>query len=397
MKSEKFQKIFKLIMLIALTALITFMITTIAWYGKSKIKYIIAPGNSSDLGKRLEIYEKFIKDEYVGPIDEEKLIESAISGYVQGLGDQYSEYISKDKMKEYMEQTNGKYSGIGAYITSNLEKDRVQIVAPIKDSPAEKIGLKPGDLILKVDGVEYSANQLAQTSSAMKGTEGTTVNLEIQRDEQILEFTVERKTIKINHVESTALENNIGYMQISAFDEGCYDEFKSEFNKLKEKNIKSLIIDLRNNGGGIVDEALKIADTMVSKESILLITRGKNEDEQIRKAKADKSIDMPIVFLVNENTASASEILVAAVTENVENCKVVGTKTYGKGVIQTIYTLKDGGGLKLTTNEYFTPKKNKINTIGIKPDYEISLPNGKTMATEQIEDTQLNKAIELLK
>ena len=397
MKSEKIQKIFKVIMLVFLTATITFMITTIVMYNKNGVKYVITSGNSSELNKRLEIYEQFIKDEYIGSIDEEKVIEGAIAGYVEGLGDKYSEYISKEQMKEYMEQTNGKYSGIGIYITSNVSENKIQVVAPIKGSPAEEIGIKPGDFIVKVEGIEYDATQLSEASSAMKGEVGTKVNIELLRGEETLKFTVERRSIKINHVESKIIQNNIGYIEISTFDDGTYDEFIDAYKELKNSNIKSLIIDLRNNGGGIVDEALQIADTMVDKGSTLLITTSKNKGESIRKAKENKTIDLNIVFLVNENTASASEILTAAVKENT-NAKVVGVRTYGKGVIQTIYTLKDGGGLKLTTNEYFTPNRNKINLQGIQPDFEVELPEGKTIYDiEESEDPQLNKAIEVLK
>ena len=194
------------------------------------------------------------------------------------------------------------------------------------------------------------------------------------------------------------LENNIGYMQISTFDEGCYEEFKQNWEELNSKNINSLIIDLRNNGGGIVDEALDIADMMVEKDKVLLITKGKKEKENETKAKTDKVINIPIIILINENTASSSEILSAAVKENNNNVKIVGTKSYGKGVIQTIYTLTDGSGLKLTTNEYFTPNHNTINKIGITPDIEVEFPKEENLYTvEKKNDTQLQKAIELLK
>ena len=159
-----------------------------------------------------------------------------------------------------------------------------------------------------------------------------------------------------------------------------------------------MIIDLRNNGGGIVEEAINIADLFTTKNSTLLITTGKNTEEEITKAKKDKEIDMPIVILVNENTASASEILTAAIKENCEKVTIVGKTTFGKGVIQTIFTLTDGSGLKLTTNEYYTPKRNKINKIGIKPDVEVDFPENESVySIEKQKDTQLQKAIELLK
>lgn len=400
MKKESTQRVFKVIMLVVLTAIITFMITTIALYndaGEGKIKYIITSKDSSSLGKKIESYKEFIEKKYIGEIDEEKMVQSALKGYVEGLEDTYSEYISPDEMKEYMENTNGKYVGVGIYIAATVS-NQIAILSPIKGSPAEEAGLRSGDIITKVNGVSYTGEELSKASSAMKGEEGTKVKIEILRGEEILEFEIERRTVQVNSIEIKMLDNNIGYMQISSFDDGTYEDFMKKYEELKNKNMTSLIIDLRNNGGGIVNESLEMADTMVSKGKTLLITTGKNEGEEITKAKKEKIINIPIVFLVNENTASASEILIAAVRENEENCVIVGTKTYGKGVIQTIFNLADGSGLKLTTNEYFTPNKNTINKVGIKPDYEVKLPDDKTVYDiEEIEDTQLQKAIELLK
>lgn len=401
MKEEKAQKIYKVIMLIAITAIITFMITTIALYGTaggSNIKYIST--DTSSIGSKIAYYKKFIEEHYIYEIDDEKMLESAIKGYFEGLGDQYSEYISKDEMEEYMADTTGKYVGIGVYITNDTTKNQIVILTPMKGSPAEEAGLKAGDVITKVDGIEYTGEQLSEASAKLKAEEGTKVKVGILRNGENLEVEVERRTIKVNHIESKVIKDNIGYIEITAFDEGCYDEFVENYNKLKSQNIKSLIIDLRNNGGGIVDEATDIADMFTNKDETLLITTGKKgEKEEITKAKKEKQIDMPIVILTNEGTASASEILTAAIKENnEETTTIVGTKTYGKGVIQSIFTLVDGSGIKLTTNEYLTPKRNSINKIGISPDYEIELPEGESSYTvEEKDDTQLQKAIELLK
>lgn len=399
MKEEKNQRIYKIIMLIILTAIITFMLTTIALYntiGNTNVKYI-ATDNSS-IGQKIAYYKSFIEKNYIYDIDEEKMLESAIKGYFEGLGDEYSEYITKDEMQDYMADATGKYVGIGIYIANNTETNEILVLMPMKGSPAEEAGIKAGDVITKVDGIEYKGEQLSEASNKLKGEEGTKVKVEVLRGEETLEIEVERKTIKVNHIESQVIENNIGYIQISTFDDGCYDEFVQNYNNLKAQNIKSLIIDLRNNGGGIVEEATDIADMFVDKGKTLLITTGKEDEEEITKAKKDKEIDLPIVILVNENTASASEILTAAIKENIDNVKVVGTKTYGKGVIQSIFTLKDGSGVKLTTNEYYTPNHNSINKVGIMPDYEIQFTDNESIYTvEQKNDPQLNKALELLK
>ena len=396
--SQKTQRIYKTIMLVLLTAAITFIITSVAMYnfsGKEKVKYITA---TDTIGKTFQTFRSFIEKNYFGEIDDSKMLESAIKGYVAGLNDEYSEYITKEEMEEYMEDTTGKYVGIGIYIANNTKTNQIVVLMPMKESPAEEAGIKSGDIITKIDGVAYTGEELNKASSALKSKEGTKAKIEILRDGETINLEVERRKIKVNHIETEVLESQIGYMEISTFDEGCYDEFKQKWEELKAKNITSLIIDLRNNGGGIVDEATNIADLMVEKDRTLLITASKNKEEHITKAKEEKNINIPIVVLVNENTASASEILTAAVRENNENVKIIGTTTYGKGVIQTIYKLTDGSGIKLTTNAYYTPNHNEINKVGIKPDIEVELPEEESFYSVKMEnDTQLQKAIEILK
>lgn len=400
MNSEKAQKIYKLVMLVVLTAVITFMITSLVMYnvvGKNSIKYVTVSGDSSSLAKTFTYLKNFIEKNYIGDLDEQKMLQEAIKGYVKGLGDEYSEYITSDEMKGFMEDTNGRYVGIGIYIANNTQTNQILVLMPMEGSPAQEAGIQSGDIIVKINGEEYKGDQLTEASNKMKGEEGSKVKLEILREDKTIEIEVERKYIKVNHIESEMLSNQIGYLQLSTFDDGTAEEFKAKYEELQKQGAKSLIIDLRNNGGGIVKEATDIADMMIEKGKTLLITSSKNEEEEITKAQKDRSITIPVVVLVNKNSASASEILAAALKES-DNAKIVGEKTYGKGVIQTIYTLSDGSGLKLTTNEYFTPNHNVINKIGITPDIEVSLPEGKTMYTvEQDEDTQLQKAIEILK
>ena len=400
MNSDKKQRVYKIIMLVALTALITFMITSIFMYKVMReegVKYIGVSTESASLTKTINYLKSFIEKHYVGEMDEEEMTQSAIKGYVAGLGDEYSEYISPDEMQEYMEDATGKYVGIGVYITTNLQTNQIVILMPIEQSPAETAGLKAGDVITKVDGIEYTGEQLDEASDKMKGEEGTKVTLTILRGEETFDIEVERKTVQVNHVKGQMLENQIGYIEINSFDDGTAKEFEEKYKELQNQNVKSLIIDLRNNGGGIVDEAVDIADLMIEKGKNILITKSKNEEEEETKAQKDRTITVPVVVLVNEYSASASEILAAALKEN-DNATLVGKKTYGKGVIQTVYSMTDGSGLKLTTEEYFTPNHNKIHEIGITPDVEMDLPEGKTLYdVEDKEDTQLQKAIELLK
>ena len=397
MNKGKAERIYKIFMLVILTATITFIITTIMCYnrmGSTQVKYITS---SDSISQNFKTFYNFIKNNYIGEMNEDQMLEYALKGYVEGLGDDYSEYITKEEMEEYMEDTMGKYVGIGVYITNNTETNQIVVLTPIKDSPAEKAGIQPGDIINKIDGIEYKGEQLTEASSKLKDKEGTKAALEIIRKNETISIEVERREIKINHIESKVLQENIAYIEISTFDEGTADEFKESWENLKNKNIKAIIIDLRNNGGGIVDEALEIADMFIAKGQTLLITSSKDKTEKIEKAKKDKIIDLPVIILTNKGTASASEILSAAIKENNEKVKIVGQNTFGKGVIQTIFNLKDGSGLKLTTNEYFTPNHNIINKIGIKPDEEVELPEGKSIYTiEESEDTQLQKALEII-
>ena len=398
MQSNKFVRVYKSIMLILLTATITFIITSTVINTKNSQKTSAKSVSTDTYSRVFQTFHKYLNEKYLYDLNENEMLESAIKGYVAGLGDEYSEYITADEMKKYMQDTIGKYVGIGVYLANDKENNQVVILTPLKGSPAEEAGIKPGDVILKVDGVSYTGEQLTECSNALKKEEGTIAEVEILREGDTITLNIERKSIKVHHVQTTMLEDNIGYVYISSFDEGTYDEFMEDWEELKARNVKSLIIDIRGNGGGIVPEALNIADLMVEKDKTLLITNGKKEGEKPTKSTKDKEIDIPVVILMDKSTASSSEILAAAVRENNENVKLIGKTTYGKGIIQTIFTLSDGSGLKLTTDEYFTPNHNSINKVGIKPDIEVELPEGESIYTVSLEeDTQLQKAIEILK
>ena len=404
MEEKRKFKVYKIIMLVVLVAFLTFFITSIGMYkyltGNNLIggSSLVSTSTSDSIDKKLQSSRKLIDKYYLGEVDETKLEEGAIKGYIEGLEDPYTEYISKEDMKEYMEDTMGNFVGIGIYMVKDTETNRVKVLAPIKNSPAEKAGILSGDLILSVDGVQYTADEMSVASSKIKGEEGSTVKLEILRDNKTLSFEIKRENIKVNPVEGKVLENNIGYIEFSSFDEGTAEEFKNKYEELEKQGIKALIIDLRNNGGGIVDEALKIADYILNKDSVILYEVDKNNNEKVEKSKNDPIINMPIVVLTNGNTASSSEILAGAL-KDLGKAKIVGTKTYGKGVIQQILTLQDGSGLKITTEKYLTPNKTEINKIGIEPDEKVELPDTveNELLVEEKDDTQLQKAVKLLK
>ncbi len=398
MRKEK--KIYRTIMLIIVVALVTFILTTCVMSNNTYKKDGSYTNISENLklNTKLNTIKKIINEDFLGEVDETKLTEAAIKGYVEGLDDEYTEYFTKEEMEEFKTETEGNYVGIGIYMLKNTKDNNIIVLSAIKGSPAEEAGLKTGDIIKKVNDKEYTAEEFEKIASDIKGKAGSKVKLEIQRGEETLTFEIERKKIELYPIESEVLENDIGYINISSFCEDCSSKFKENYDKLKRKNIKSLVIDLRNNGGGIVDEALEILDSILNKDSIMLITANKKGEEKIEKAKKKPTIEVPIVVLVNENTASSSEIFAAALKEN-NKAKIIGTKTYGKGVIQESITLSDGSGIKITTEEYYTPNRNKINKIGITPDIEVDLEEKTKNITEisRDQDTQLKKAIETLK
>lgn len=388
MNNQKRQRIYKTIMLIVVVAIITFVVTTIVNYDGNK-KYLISSQKDSDISSQIETalatISEIIDEKYIGEVDEEELIEGALKGMVEAVGDDYTEYYTKEELEDFTASTIGSFVGIGIYMQADYENDVIIVQSPMEDSPAEKAGLQAGDQILKVDGVEYKAEDLSEIATKIKGEEGTEVTLTIKREEETFDVTITRASVHVNYVTSELLEDNIGYIYIQTFDDGCSDDFLNAYNELVNQGAKSLIIDLRYNGGGIVDEALSIADLICDKDDTLLITKDKNENKEITKDKADAVITMPIVLLTNGSSASASEILAAALKDN-DKAEIVGEKTYGKGVIQELVYLSNGGAVKITTSEYYTPNEEKINNIGIEPDYSIS----------DISE-QENKAIEILK
>ena len=399
MEKEKKYKIYKIIMMLAIAVFITFMITSISLYTYFINNPITISTNANkDISNKLQKYRELIDKYYLGEIDDTKLEEGAIKGYIEGLGDPYTEYISKEDMEDYLDDTMGNFVGIGIYMIKNTQYDRIQVLSTIKGSPAEKVGIQAGDFIIKVDDVEYKADDMTVASNNIKGEEGTKVTIELLRGTETVKYEITREKVKVNQVEGKVISDNIGYIEFTSFDETTADDFKEKFEELNKQGIKSLIIDLRNNGGGIVDQALEIADYVAEKDSVLLYEVDKNDKETVKKSKTEPIINMPIVILTNENTASASEILAGAL-KDLGKAKTVGTTTYGKGVIQQILKLNDGSGLKVTIEEYQTPNRNKIHKVGIEPDEVVELPEDvdSIFNLKDGEDTQLDKAIEMLK
>ena len=408
---NKKNRIYKTIMLVVLTAFVTFMITIFSLYTYFSDTSLVSifdtsSESSEDIAKTSEI-EKYLKkikttiNKYYlwkDNIDDEKLKDGAVKGYVSALGDEYTEYIPKDEMEAYTENITGNFVGIGIYMVADEDSGRVVVYYPIPGSPAEKAGIKAGDQIISVDGTEYTYEDFDKIADYIKGEEGTKVKLVIERNEEKIELEIKREKINTNPITIEMLENNIGYLKIPSFDEDTANDFKEKVEELQNEGAKKIIIDLRNNGGGIVNEATDIADMLLEKGQTIISTVDNSDKKEITYSKNKPEFTMPIVVLANENSASASEILACSLQDN-ERAKIIGTKTYGKGIIQTLLSLADGSGLKITTEEYYTPKGTTIHKVGITPDEEVKLPDTvkSVYSVTREEDTQLQKAIEILR
>lgn len=355
----------------------------------------VAAGDTvSDISTILDSFAEVIDENYVGSIDKEELIDSTIKGFVEGIGDEYSEYMTSEEWLEYQESALGNYCGVGIYMTTD-DNGNIVVVSTIKDTPAETAGIQAEDIITAVDGVSTTDMDVTEVSNSVKGEEGTDVTLTIYRDGEYMDFTLTRSDIKVYHVESEMLDDQTGYISLLAFDEGCSDEFEANMDELISQGATKVIFDLRYNTGGLVDEALDIIDLFVDKGDTTLIEVDSKGNEIINTSEAEKKYDVELVILINEYSASSSEIVTGALVDN-GVATTVGTVTYGKGVIQNVYSLSDGSVLKLTTAEYYTPNRNKINEVGITPDYEVELDSSQVSEDGTIIDNQLEKAKEIL-
>ncbi len=398
MESSKANKIYKVVMLILITAIVTFMVTSIGMYNyfmktnQGRIAVVESIEKNGDdysmLNAKLQIVKDYLKDNYIGELNLDKMIEGAIKGYVEGVGDDYTEYLSKDEYEELIVNVTGDFVGIGVYIYKDKDGNLI-VLAPMENSPSEAAGIEAGDRILAIDGENCNEMDINVASSKIKGEAGSTVELEIQRGTETLKKTVTRRTVEISDSASKILDGNIGYIVLSTFDTDCSKKIEKYMEEFQSKGINSVILDLRNNTGGVVEEAVKISELFIDKGNTVLRSYNKTEKETIIKSSSGKYKDINLVVLVNDYSASASEIVTAALKDN-KAATIVGIRTYGKGVMQEIQPLFDGA-IKITIEEFKTPNGDKINKVGIKPDVEIEIDK------DSNEDLQLQKAIEILK
>ena len=345
MNFEKKNSIYKIMMTIVVTAIITLLVSSVIFYNyylktnrgniEALSKHITLSDSTNELENKIEILKKYLEDKYIGELQEDKMLEHALKGYVEGLGDKYTEYLTSEELEELMISVNGNYVGIGVYMTKN-NNDEVVVLMPIEGSPAEEQGLQTGDIIEKVDGTQCKGMELSDVSNMIKGEEGTTVNIDLIRDENTINVDVERRTVELKYMDSKILDNNIGHIRMISFEDGCSEKLREEISKLKSQGVTSFVLDFRDNGGGLVTEAIAVSEIFVPMGKVILKTYDKEGNEKVTKSMAlTTESDIKFVLLVNEKSASATEIFAAALQDN-NIAKVIGTTTFGKGINSAI-------------------------------------------------------------
>ncbi|WP_110942496.1 S41 family peptidase [Geosporobacter subterraneus] len=390
------------IILVIITSMMTFTVTNIVTLTVGN--KVVIPKSDFEYYKDIQrTYSKvlalkdFIEKNYYKPVDTEKMEDGIIRGLFASLEDPYSVYMNNKEFDDFMVHTKGTYGGIGVIMTPG-EDGFVTVVSPIEDTPGERAGLISGDKIIKVDGKDVTAEKLDEAVAMIKGDPGTKVELTVVRTGREDSFTVKitREEIRLKTVKSRILENNIGYIRITMFDEQTADDFKTQLNQLKKKNITGLVIDLRNNPGGLLSECVKIADELLGKQ-VIVYTEDRAGNREYERSNG-KKVEFPYVLLVNKGSASASEILAGAVKDT-ESGTLIGTTTFGKGLVQRVKPLEDGTGFKLTTSQYFTPNGVNIHGKGIEPNIVVEMPEEliERGNITDAEDLQLQKGLEVLK
>jgi len=341
-----------------------------------------------------EVLEK-INKEYVDDIDQSESMDSAINGLLQSL-DPYSSYMSPEIFEEMQTETSGEFGGLG--IEVSMEAGVVKVITPIDDTPASKAGIKAGDYIVKIDDIQVQGKTLSEAVDLMRGPVGSGIELTVRRRgvKKALTFNINREIIEVQSVKSELLDNNIGYIRLTSFNDNSSQQIKKQINKLKKnKNLNSFILDLRNNPGGLLSQAIKISDFFLDNGEIVSTkSRKKSENRKWFAKKGDITEGKTLLVLINYGSASASEIVAGALKDH-KRAILVGENSYGKGSVQSIIPLKNKGAIRLTVAKYYLPSGKSISEVGVRPDIEIN-EEGDNFKIKTDTDNQLNYAIKLL-
>lgn len=399
--NNKKKYILSIIAAVVITAVVSSSLTS---FVKDNI-LIYFPSESDGVENKLKAISTILEQEYLYDFNENQLGEQAIKAYVEGLDEPYTHYYTKEEFSSYMQNIQDGYVGIGVVVGVD-ENNQIVVIAPSENSPAYNAGIQPGDVITHIDDVKYSGDMINEAVSSIKsGKEGTAVKITVLRNNETIDFEITREDISSESVKGEMIDNEIGYLRITDFNmessngqHSTSSEFLDEFTALQNNGMKKLIIDLRDNPGGILDEACNIADMFIPEGTI---TYTETKDGERNYIYSDSEFtDIPIVILINGNSASASEVFTGAL-KDYGKATVVGTTSYGKGIVQNVYPFYDGSGISLTSSKYYTPNSICIHEIGIEPDVVVEMPkeyeNMYASMIEHEEDVQLQKAVEILK
>ena len=356
-----------------------------------EINYYLSQMSPDELAATLKLFRavQVVKGQYVGTAEGPLLMTGSLKGMVNSLGDPYSVYLDPKMFSELMLETKGSFGGVG--IVLGVKDKQLTVVAPIEGTPAETAGILSGDLIVKIDGQDTKDMALDEAVGKIRGKEGSKVTLTIQRTgQEAEEYSLTRATIVLKSVSGKILENGIGYIRLSMFSETTGNDFTQKMSELTEQGMTSLILDLRNNPGGLIGESVKVARLLVPQGPIVSVI-GKDGERETSQSYLEKT-PLPLVVLINGGSASASEIVAGAIQDTGAG-KLIGVKTFGKGSVQRIIPLDKDSAVKITIAEYHTPKDRSIHGKGIEPDIVVEMPKDKDAKS----DPQLDKAIEVLK
>lgn len=382
------------------------VITAASYMGKINIGAALNVNNSqiddekaSKIKSKVNLLSAYIDKYYLDDIDYDKMADSVYKGILNGLDDKYAAYYTKDEYKDITEKASGVFCGIGAYMSQDSKTGVLTIIGLSKGGPAEKAGLKAGDILVQVDGENIEDKDISYIVSKVKGKKGTYVKLTVSRSgsSEMINLKIKREVIKEKTVSRKMLDGDIGYISVSAFEKITEKQFIAAVDYLEKKGEKGLIIDLRNNGGGLLDVAIGMLDRLLPKK-LVVYTKDKTGTAQEYYTKDDKEVSVPIMVLVNENSASASEVFCGALRDY-GKAKLIGTKTFGKGIVQSSFELEDGTAIKFTTSKYYTPKGTNIHGKGFEPDIKLKYTGKMTVLKESKYkiDNQVNAALDYLK
>lgn len=337
--------------------------------------------------KKLNDVQTLIEALYLFDYNEEDFTDWSCKGLVASLDDPYSTYFTKEEFASMMETSNGVYYGIGVMVSQNIQTGEITVVQVFDNSPAKEVGMLQKDIIVSVAGEPVTGMDLNLVVTKIKGMEGEKVDIEVYRPstKEYLDFSVERREVERDTIEYEMLENNIGYIKLMEFDDVSYDQFMEAYNALTEQGMEGLVFDLRDNPGGLLGTVVKIADEFLP-EGKILYTEDKNGEGETYTSKEETQLNIPLAVLINGQSASASEVFAGAI-KDYEWGTLVGTTSFGKGIVQSIFPFKDGTAVKLTTSHYFTPDGHNIHGMGITPDIVVEAVEGEV-------DNQLEAAID---